>query len=97
MKPSGIGLAVPLGAAPVAVAVRADVGTAVLRALTALVRSRPVGALSALVLVAMVELTIVFAAAEELLVRVMVVVQDELEAAGDEASVTLFSPGTHCE
>ena len=90
-----MGLAVPLGAAPVAVAVRADEGTAVLRASTALFTSRPVATLLVLVPVfsAIREFTMVFAAAE-LLVRVMVVVQDVLEAAGED---TLFSPGTHWE
>jgi hypothetical protein len=49
--------------------------------------------MSALVLVLSTteKFTMVFAAAE-LLVRVIVVVQDVLEAAGDD---TLFSPGMH--
>jgi hypothetical protein len=61
--------------------------------LTALLKSRPVEVLSAPVLVLQTteEFTMVFAA-EELLVRVIVVVQDVLEAAGDD---TLFSPGIH--
>lgn len=86
MKPSGIGLAVPVGAAPVAVAVRAAEGTPVLIALTASLRFTPVEALSAPVLVA----------AEELLVMVMVLVQEVLEAA-EEASITLAEPAMHWE
>lgn len=42
-------MAVPLGAAPVAVAVRADEGTAVLRASTALFTSRPAATVLVLV------------------------------------------------
>jgi hypothetical protein len=58
-----------------------------------LFRFRPIEAMSALVLVLSTteKFTMVFAAAE-LLVRVIVVVQDVLEAAGDD---TLFSPGMH--
>jgi hypothetical protein len=91
LKPSGTGLAVPLGAAPVVVAVSA--GKAVLRASTVLLKLRPLGVMLALMLTLQTteEFTMVFAA-EELLVRVIVVVQDVLEAAGDD---TLFSPGIH--
>lgn len=73
--------------------VGSDEGTAVLGASMMLFRFRPIGVMSALVLVLSTteKFTMVFAAAE-LLVRVIVVVQDVLEAAGDD---TLFSPGMH--